>query len=178
MYTVRRNSASSHQGKDMGPLLAALGNCRLSCSGTPDDRREKSRRKICQRRGARRGAPRHAGLRPCSAPCPSHRSQEAGQRERDPDRPRRPCGSEEERIQPMIRFAFEGRCSTEDQQDPESSRAWQKTRAKALIEPHGGKIVAEYFDAGQSRAVPWQRRPRANDLLQALKDPNRGFEAV
>lgn len=78
----------------------------------------------------------------------------------------------------MIRFAFEGRCSTEDQQDPESSRAWQKTRAKALIEPHGGEIVAEYFDAGQSRAVPWQRRPRANDLLQALKDPNRGFEAV
>jgi len=78
----------------------------------------------------------------------------------------------------MIRFAFEGRCSTEDQQDPESSRAWQKTRAKALIEPHGGEIVAEYFDAGQSRAVPWQRRPRANDLLQALRDPNRGFEAV
>jgi site-specific DNA recombinase len=78
----------------------------------------------------------------------------------------------------MIRFAFEGRCSTEDQQDPESSRAWQKTREKALIEPHGREIVAEYFDAGQSRAVPWQRRPRANDLLQALKDPNRGFEAV
>ncbi len=78
----------------------------------------------------------------------------------------------------MVRFAFEGRCSTEDQQDPESSRAWQVTRAKALIEPHGGEIVAEYFDAGQSRAVPWQRRPRANDLLQALKDPNRGFEAV
>ncbi|WP_131769183.1 recombinase family protein [Candidatus Protofrankia californiensis] len=78
----------------------------------------------------------------------------------------------------MIRFAFEGRCSTEDQQDPESSRAWQVTRAKALIEPHGGEIVVEYFDAGQSRAVPWQRRPKANDLLQALKDPNRGFDAV
>nr|MDT0664792.1 recombinase family protein [Micromonospora sp. DSM 115978] len=78
----------------------------------------------------------------------------------------------------MIRFAFEGRCSTEDQQDPESSRAWQITRAKALIEPHGGKIVTEYFDAGQSRSIPWQRRPRANALLQALKDPHRGFEAV
>ncbi|WP_083828278.1 MULTISPECIES: recombinase family protein [Protofrankia] len=78
----------------------------------------------------------------------------------------------------MIRFAFEGRCSTEDQQDPESSRAWQVTRAKALIEPHGGEIVVEYFDAGQSRAVPWQRRPKANDLLQSLKDPNRGFDAV
>ncbi|MEX5637359.1 recombinase family protein [Parafrankia sp. FMc2] len=78
----------------------------------------------------------------------------------------------------MIRFAFEGRCSTEDQQDPESSRSWQKTRAKALIEPHGGQIVTEYFDAGQSRSIPWQRRPMANALLQALKDPNRGFEAV
>jgi len=78
----------------------------------------------------------------------------------------------------VIRFAFEGRCSTEDQQDPESSRSWQITRAKALIEPHGGRIVTEYFDAGQSRAVPWQRRPKANALLQALKDPHRGFEAV
>jgi hypothetical protein len=44
-----------------------------------------------------------------------------------------------------MRFAFEGRCSTEDQQDPESSRAWQLTRARLLIEPHGGQIVAEYF---------------------------------
>ncbi|MBE3200430.1 MULTISPECIES: recombinase family protein [Parafrankia] len=78
----------------------------------------------------------------------------------------------------MIRFAFEGRCSTEDNQDPESSRAWQMNRAKALIEPHGGEIVAEYFDAGQSRALPWQRRPMANKLLQDLKDPRRGFEAV
>jgi hypothetical protein len=78
----------------------------------------------------------------------------------------------------MIPFAFEGRCSTEDQQDPESSRAWQLTRAKALIEPQGGRIVAEYFDTGQSRSVPWQRRPEANALLAALKDPHRGFDAV
>jgi DNA invertase Pin-like site-specific DNA recombinase len=78
----------------------------------------------------------------------------------------------------MLRFAFDGRCSTEDQQDPESSRAWQLTRAKALIEPSGGVIVAEYFDAGQSRSVPWQRRPEASMLLLALKDPDRGFDAV
>jgi site-specific DNA recombinase len=77
-----------------------------------------------------------------------------------------------------VRFAFEGRCSTEDQQDPESSRGWQLTRAKSLIEPHGGVVVAEYFDSGQSRAVPWQRRPKAAALLEDLRNPSRGFDAV
>jgi site-specific DNA recombinase len=76
-----------------------------------------------------------------------------------------------------LRFAFVGRCSTEDQQDPESSRAWQLTRAGALIEPHGA-IVAEFFDVGQSRSLPWQRRPRSSALLAALRNPERGFEAV
>ncbi|MEU6221338.1 recombinase family protein [Streptomyces sp. NPDC047022] len=78
----------------------------------------------------------------------------------------------------MIRFAFAGRCSTEDLQDPEASRNWQLTRAQALIEPAGGQIVTEYFDIGHSRSLPWQRRPRANELLQALRNPNRGFDAV
>ncbi|MFI1735588.1 recombinase family protein [Streptomyces acidicola] len=78
----------------------------------------------------------------------------------------------------MIRFAFAGRCSTEDLQDPEASRNWQLTRARALIEPAGGQIVAEYFDIGHSRSLPWQRRPRANELLHALRNPNRGFDAV
>ncbi|MFB7599557.1 recombinase family protein [Streptomyces sp. NPDC056160] len=78
----------------------------------------------------------------------------------------------------MIRFAFAGRCSTEDLQDPEASRNWQLTRARALIEPTGGHIVTEYFDVGHSRSLPWQRRPRANELLQALRNPNRGFDAV
>jgi hypothetical protein len=35
------------------------------------------------------------------------------------------------------RFAFYGRVSTEDQQDPESSKGWQLARSQALIEPHG-----------------------------------------
>ena len=59
----------------------------------------------------------------------------------------------------MIKFAFYGRVSTEDQQDPASSRAWQVTRSRALIEPRGGVIVAEYFDIDDSRSIPWQRRP-------------------
>jgi site-specific DNA recombinase len=48
-----------------------------------------------------------------------------------------------------------------DQQDPESSRAWQLHRSQQLIEPHGGVLVAEYFDCGHSRSLPWQRRPAA-----------------
>ena len=77
-----------------------------------------------------------------------------------------------------MKFAFYGRVSTEDQQDPASSKQWQLSRATALIEPHGSKVVAEFFDIGQSRSLPWKRRPEANRLLDALRDPGRGFDAV
>ncbi|MGH3394761.1 MAG: recombinase family protein [Streptosporangiaceae bacterium] len=76
------------------------------------------------------------------------------------------------------RLTFWGRVSTEDNQDPESSRAWQIIRAKTLIAPHGGQIVAEFFDIDKSRSIPPQRRPEASALLAALADPNRGFNAV
>jgi site-specific DNA recombinase len=78
----------------------------------------------------------------------------------------------------MLKLAFYGRVSTEDQQDPESSRAWQLHRSQQLIEPHGGIIIAEYFDCGHSRSLPWQRRPAASRLLEALRDPDRGFAGV
>lgn len=39
-------------------------------------------------------------------------------------------------------------------------------------------MVAEFFEIGQSRSVPWQRRPEANELLSALKNPHRGWTAV
>jgi site-specific DNA recombinase len=58
-----------------------------------------------------------------------------------------------------LRFAFYGRVSTEDAQDPEASRSWQKRRAMGLITPHGGILTADYFDVGQSRALPWKRNP-------------------
>jgi len=76
------------------------------------------------------------------------------------------------------RFAFLGRVSTEDNQDPEASRNWQLSRANGLIEPYGGVIVAEYFDIGMSRSLPWKRRPQASALLTTFADPNRGFHAV
>jgi site-specific DNA recombinase len=45
-----------------------------------------------------------------------------------------------------LRFAFYGRVSTEDYQDPVTSRARQRDLAGALVAGHG-RIVAEYFDA-------------------------------
>lgn len=77
----------------------------------------------------------------------------------------------------MIKFAFYGRVSTEDHQDPEASRNWQFARARALIDRHG-RIVVEYFDVGQSRSIPWKRRPQATELLEALRSPHRPFDAV
>jgi DNA invertase Pin-like site-specific DNA recombinase len=77
-----------------------------------------------------------------------------------------------------MRFAFYGRVSTEDQQDPTSSRNWQLARGRQLIEPVDGEIVGEFFDLGQSRSLPWPRRPEAARLLKTLADPDRGFDAV
>ena len=77
-----------------------------------------------------------------------------------------------------MRFAFYGRVSTEDQQDPTSSRNWQLARSRQLIEPVGGEIGEEFFDIGQSRSLPWSRRPEAARLLKALADPGRTFDGV
>jgi len=38
--------------------------------------------------------------------------------------------------------------------------------------------VAEYFDIGQSRSLPWQRRPEGSRLLDAIAQPDRGFDAI
>ncbi len=67
---------------------------------------------------------------------------------------------------------------TEDQQDPQAPKAWQLSHARSLVEPAGGEIVAEFFDIGLSRSLPWKRRPEALRLLEAIKSPARDFEAV
>ncbi len=41
-----------------------------------------------------------------------------------------------------------------------------------------GRIVAEFFDVGQSRVLPWSRRPQAAALLAAMADPDREFDAI
>ncbi|GGZ04254.1 recombinase family protein [Streptomyces poonensis] len=76
-----------------------------------------------------------------------------------------------------LRFAFYGRMSTEDHQDPATSRAWQLLRAQALVSGHG-RNVAEFFDVGRSRTLPWARPPEAAALLAAMADPDRAFDAV
>jgi DNA invertase Pin-like site-specific DNA recombinase len=74
--------------------------------------------------------------------------------------------------------ALYGRCSTEDNQDPETSKGWQFGNAQKFVEPFGATVAAEYFDIGQSRSVPWDRRDEASRLMAALKDPHRGWNAV
>jgi DNA invertase Pin-like site-specific DNA recombinase len=75
-------------------------------------------------------------------------------------------------------LAAYGRCSTEDNQDPETSRGWQVGNARKFVEPLGGQIVAEFFDIGQSRSVPWERRTESARLLAELKNPRRGWNAI
>jgi DNA invertase Pin-like site-specific DNA recombinase len=75
-----------------------------------------------------------------------------------------------------INFAFYGRVSTEDQQDPVASRNWQLARARSLIDKHG-RIVEQFFDVGESRSTPWKRRPEASRLLAAIK-AGRDLDAV
>jgi DNA invertase Pin-like site-specific DNA recombinase len=76
------------------------------------------------------------------------------------------------------RLAFYGRCSTEDNQDPRTSLSWQRGEAERFVAPLGGEIVAEYFDIGQSRSLPWERREEASQILDALKQPKRGWDGL
>ena len=57
------------------------------------------------------------------------------------------------------------------------SRARQREQAGALARGHG-QVVAEFFDAGQSRTVAWGRRPEAARLVAQLADPGRGWDAI
>ena len=82
-----------------------------------------------------------------------------------------------ERARGMLRFAFYGRVSTEDWQDPVTSRARQLQQA-LMLAAGVGVIVAEFFDTGESRELPWARRPQAAALVAQLADPERGWDAV
>ena len=94
-----------------------------------------------------------------------------------PTRPRIRGRHRASRTTAGLRFAFYGRTSTGRFQDPSSSQEWQRDCATRVIDGRG-EIVAEFFDVGYSRALPWQHRPQAAALLRAASDPNRGFDAV
>jgi len=76
-----------------------------------------------------------------------------------------------------IRFAFYGRVSTADRQEPAASRAWQREVATQTIGT-AGSIMRDFFDIGCSRSIPWPQRPQARNLLDAVTDPDRGFDAI
>lgn len=76
-----------------------------------------------------------------------------------------------------LQFAFYWRTSTVGHQDPTSSRGWQREAATSIIAGHG-QIVAEFFDAGCSRRLPWSSRPEAAALLAELSSADRRFDAV
>jgi site-specific DNA recombinase len=76
-----------------------------------------------------------------------------------------------------VRFVFYGRVSTEDWQDPVTSRARQREQAAALVRGHG-QIVAEFFDVGLTRKLAWACRPQSAALVAQLADPDRGWDAI
>jgi site-specific DNA recombinase len=76
-----------------------------------------------------------------------------------------------------VRFAFYGRISTTGFQDEVSSRRWQVESAGRVTDG-AGVIVAEFFDAGYSRSLPWTDRPQTAALLRAVGSPDREFDAI
>ena len=58
-----------------------------------------------------------------------------------------------------------------------TSLARQQAQAAVLVAGHG-RIVASFFDIGQSRTLAWARRPQAAALVAALADPERGWDAI
>ena len=90
---------------------------------------------------------------------------------------RRACIVAEETVPGRLRFVFYGRVSTEDWQDPVTSRARQREQAGALVRGHG-QIVAEFFDVGQTRKLAWACRPQSAALVAQLADPDRGWDAI
>ena len=75
---------------------------------------------------------------------------------------RRPAG------RGMVRFVSYGRVSTEDWQDPVTSRARQREQAEALVRGHG-QIVADFFDVGQSPDGGVGARPQSATLVAAAR---------
>lgn len=76
----------------------------------------------------------------------------------------------------LKKFAFYGRVASLE--DVDIHRKRQIWSGRALIQPYGGEIVAEFFDAGVSRRLPWEQRPQAAALLDCFRTHDRGFEAV
>jgi hypothetical protein len=82
-----------------------------------------------------------------------------------------------QREESRLRFAFYGRMSTRGYQDHATSLSWQREMAEATIAGRG-VVVADYFDDGCSRRLPWHQRPAAMALLAAASRDEPVFDAV
>ena len=76
-----------------------------------------------------------------------------------------------------LRFAFYGRVSTEDWQDPVTSRARQLQQAGELV-PGTGRSWRSSSTRGRPGRLPWARRPQSAALVAQLADPDRGWDAI
>ena len=110
----------------------------------------------------------------------------AGSRQRPPT----PWSSD--RIGESLRFAWWGRVSTEDQQDPTLSLPRQLNNSRSSL-PVGATIVAHFFDIESGRKdldlrgrghaherfdIPIPRDGGIQDLIAEAQDPRRRFDAV
>ena len=79
-------------------------------------------------------------------------------------------------VVPGVRFAFYGRTSTAEFQDPASSRAWQREIAEAVIAGHG-TITDEFFESG-ARGGCRGRGARGGRVVGGAADADASFDAV
>lgn len=88
-----------------------------------------------------------------------------------------PCRRREEGTVEQQRFAFVGRVSTEDNQEPQASRVRQLAQARRILPPDA-EVVEEFFDIGVSRSLPWARRPETSRLIATLKAGTNRWDAI
>ena len=77
----------------------------------------------------------------------------------------------------LPRLIIYARTSTDDQQSPEDSLAWQVSLAKALIAGRA-EVIDIVHETDTSRSIPWTRRHRAAGLLAELYSPDRRWDGI
>ncbi len=77
-----------------------------------------------------------------------------------------------------MKFAFYGQAITTDRRTARPIHAYQLADATGHVARHDGQIVADYFDVYPDGRRAWRHRRQAHQLLHAIEDPQRGFDAV
>ena len=78
-----------------------------------------------------------------------------------------------------LKFAFYGQAiSQTGRRAARPIHDQQLAAAITQVQRHGGKIVADYFDVYPDRRRSWDHRREARQLLLAIKDAKRGFDAI